>query len=178
MFDRLMNSSLIRPLLVAAVLSAVIAPGLAAEEPAAALQACRTEPVDARRLACYDSEFDRQERLTASGAAVPVTAPAAATPTAEERFGYQGVLAREEREKLQSAAPDLEELRSTVADISRRADGVLIVTLENGQVWMQKTPDPDFRLRIGDPAKVKRSAMGSYFLYGNSSWSTRVTRLH
>ncbi len=178
MLDSLMNSRLIRPLLVVAALSAGIAPGFAAEEPAAALQACRTEPDDARRLACYDGELDRQARLPATGAAVPVTAPTAASPTAEERFGYQGVLAREEREKLQSAAPDLEELRSTVTDVSRRADGVLVVTLENGQVWMQKTPDPDFRLRIGEPAKVKRSAMGSYFLYGNSSWSTRVTRLH
>jgi hypothetical protein len=72
---------------------------------------------------------------------------------------------------------DLEELRSTIANISRRPDGALVVTLENGQVWGQKTPDPDFRLRIGEQARIKRTAMGSYFLYGNSSWSTRVTRL-
>jgi hypothetical protein len=163
--------------MLAGILTAGFAQDLAAQELPATLQACRAERDEARRLACYDREIDRQVQPPASGAAAPVIAPVATIPAAEERFGRNDALAREERRKLQKDDHDLEELHSTVAGISRRPDGALVVTLENGQVWGQKTPDPDFRLRIGEQARIKRTAMGSYFLYGKSSWSTRVTRL-
>jgi uncharacterized protein (DUF2267 family) len=161
---------------VAGILAAAIAQDLAAQDLPAALQACRAEQDEATRLACYDREIDRQVQPPANGAAAPIIAPAA-VPAAEKRFGHNDALAREEREKMPKEERDLEELRSAVANISRRPDGALVVTLENGQVWGQKTPDPDFRLRIGEQARIKRTAMGSYFLYGKSSWSTRVTRL-
>jgi hypothetical protein len=144
----------------------------------AAQQECRSEKDDALRLACYDREVEAQRQSPTTGTAVPASVPATAPPTPEERFGYKDVLAREKRDQVRSETPDLEELVSTVTGVSRRPDGALVITLENGQVWGQKTPDSDFRIRIGKKARIKPSAMGSYFLYGNSNWSTRVSRLH
>ncbi|MSQ91925.1 MAG: hypothetical protein EXR87_03185 [Gammaproteobacteria bacterium] len=153
---------MIRPMLLVAALSAVIAPGLAAQELPAALSACRAEQDDARRLACYDREVDRQ-----------VPPPAAA----EERFGYEGALARKEQDELRKEEPELAELHSKAAGISTRPNGTLVITLENGQVWRQNAPESYFPLKIGDPVRIRPAAMGSFLLFGNSRRSIRVTRL-
>jgi hypothetical protein len=167
----------IRLLLLAGVLLAAIAPGLAAQELPAALSACRAEQDDAQRLACYDREIDRQVQAPAMGAAAPVASPAIPTATAEERFGYQGELARKEKEKSGKKDQDLEELHSKAAGISKRLNGTLVVTLENGQVWGQNAPESYFPLEVGDPVRIRPAAMGSFLLYGNSKRSIRVTRL-
>ena len=139
----------------------------AAQEAESPLKACRAETDDARRLACYDREVDRMG-----------DAPAAAQPpemTAEERFGRRGKLDREaiDRERDQARQG---ELVATVTEIWTRSDGLMVMTLDNGQVWSQNSPDPFFRLKNGDKVKVQPASMGSYLLSGPSKRSTRVTR--
>lgn len=172
-----MNDRRIPPILLAGILSAAIAPGLAAQDLPAALQACQTEQADAKRLVCYDREVEAQRQPPMTGPASQAAVPAAASPTPEERFGYNDVLAREARDKEQKGDRALEELVATVAKISTRPDGALVITLANGQVWGQNTPDPYFRLRISEQVRIRPAAFGSFLLSGHSRRSTRVSRL-
>ena len=68
-------------------------------------------------------------------------------------------------------------LESIVSGIATRADGLMTITLANGQVWRQNAPDSQFRLKDGDSVRIQPGAMSSYILSGPSKRSTRVTRL-
>ena len=140
-----------------------------AAAPESPLKACRAEADDTRRLACYDREMDR---LGDAPAPAPATAPAL---TAEEQFGRRGDMAREEIERERNEVRQ-GELTATVTEIWTRSDGLMVMTLDNGQVWSQNRPDSLFRLKNGDKIKIQPASMGSYLLSGPSKRSTRVTR--
>lgn len=160
-----------------AAMAALACPA-AAQAPDGGLMACRAEADDARRLACYDREIDRLgagSEATAAAAAAP--APAEPVLTPEERFGRTGEMSREENDRRAQAARDLTELKATVTEIWTRADGLMIITLDNGQIWKQNRPDSLFRLRTGEAIKIQPAALGSFLLSGPSKRSTRVTRV-
>lgn len=157
-----------------------------AQEMAQVLQACRAEPDDARRLACYDRAMDRAAEPTRPAATnQPV---AAGTPTEErapaetkelspeERFGRSGTMAREEIDRKNEESRELGELTATVTEIRTRSDGLMVLTLDNGQTWSMNRPDPFFRIKTGDTVKIQPAALGSFLLSGPSKRSTRVTR--
>lgn len=155
--------------LVAAV--SVFPPAVSAQESDAALKACRAETDDTRRLACYDREMDRLSDRPAAAA----SAASAPAPSAEEQFGRRGTIAREELERERDKSRQ-GELTATVTEIWTRSDGLMVMTLDNGQVWSQNRPDPFFRLKNGDKIKIQPASLGSYLLSGPSKRSTRVTR--
>ena len=139
----------------------------AAAAPESPLKACRAEADDARRLACYDREMDRL-----GDAPAPAEAP---VMSAEERFGRRGTLAREEVDRERNEVRQ-GELTATITELWTRSDGLMVMTLDNGQVWAQNRPDPFFRIKNGDKVKISPAALGSYLLSGPSKRSTRVTR--
>ncbi len=141
----------------------------AAEDPGAALRACRSETDGAKRLACYDREVDRLGTQAAS--------PAAPAATPEERFGRTGAMTREEADRKGRESRDLSELHASVTEIWTRADGLMVLTLDNGQIWKQIRPDSLFRLKAGEKIRIQPAALGSYLLSGESKRSTRVSRL-
>jgi hypothetical protein len=146
-----------------------------AQEAETSLKACRAESDDARRLACYDRAMDRAPVET--NVAVEANAPVETKELSpEERFGRSGTLAREEIDRKNEEARELGELTATVTEIWTRSDGLMVLTLDNGQVWSQNRPDPFFRIKTGDKAKIQPAAMGSFLLSGPSKRSTRVSR--
>jgi hypothetical protein len=133
-----------------------------------------------RRLACYDREVDRITARPAAGvAAAPAAAAEPVTPalTPEERFGRIGAINREEADRRYQESRDLVELNATATEIWTRADGLMVVTLDNGQIWKQVRPDSMFRLKVGEKIRIQPAAMGSFILSGSSKRSTRVARL-
>lgn len=149
-----------------------VLPGAAlADDVVAAITACRGEADDAKRLACYDREADR---IAAHPAPAAAAAPAL---TPEERFGRRGKLTEEEKDRKKAEARELGELVATVTEIWTRSDGLMKITLDNGQVWSQNAPDPFFRLRTGDKVKIQPAALGSFLMSGPAKRSTRVTRI-
>lgn len=136
-----------------------------AQEGRATLEACRAEPDDARRLACYDRAMDR-----------PPEVAAAKDLTPEERFGRSGAMAREETDRTTEESRELGELTAKVTEIWTRSDGLMVLTLDNGQTWSMNRPDPFFRIKTGDPVKIQPASLGSFLLSGPSKRSTRVTR--
>ena len=160
-----------------------------AEDIGAAVKSCRAEPDDSRRLACYDRAVDGA-RPTAPAAAAPApkseapkTAAAAAAPAAvtaaatDDKFGRERALESEEANRKKEEVRSLGTLESVVSGIATREDGLMTITLANGQVWRQNAPDSQFRLKDGDPVRIQPGAMSSYILSGPSKRSTRVTRL-
>ncbi len=158
-------------LAVAALLG--IGTAVAAEDIGAAVSACRDEPDDARRLACYDRAAGRATKTLA--AAAPAPAPAAAR--SEDDFGRERQLAYEEDQKRAEATRAVGELQSSIVGIETRMDGLMTFTLENGQVWRQSRPDSRFSIKQGDAVRIQPGSLGSFILSGPTKKSTRVTRV-
>lgn len=148
----------------------------AAEDADATLRACRAERDDSKRLACYDREIDRLGTQAAGASAAPA-APTTPALTPEERFGREAAMDREVAERKEQEARQLSELNATVTEIWTRADGLMVFTLDNGQIWKQVRPDSLFRLKAGEKVKIQPAALGSFLLSGSSKRSTRVARV-
>jgi hypothetical protein len=137
------------------------------------VRACAAEAEDARRLACYDRAVGRSASAPAAAAVVQPDAPPAPSPA--EKFGYRGAIAREELDRRAAEGETLERLEATVAELTQQPRGQLIVTLDNGQVWVQKAPDA-LRLRVGDRVAIKSASFGSFLLVAPNNKTTRVVR--
>ena len=72
--------------------------------------------------------------------------------------------------------PAPKRMSATVTAIDKRPRGELVVTLDNGQVWAQKSADRYFPLKVGDPVAILSGALGSFRLIAGSR-ATAVTRV-
>jgi transcription antitermination factor NusG len=115
----------------------------------------------------------------AQSAATGTAAAKAVTP--EEQFGYgAGAMARADtdQKKEEAAKTALNEIVATVTQVSTRQRGEFVVTLDNGQVWAQKAPESNVRVKVGDQVRIKSGALNSYMLsLTRSDRTTRVTRV-
>ena len=172
---------------VALAIAAVLGMGAAAgaEDIGAAVDACRAETDDARRLACYDRAAGRAKAHEPTAGPPAAAAPAAAAPAAAtaapakpaDDFGRERQLAYEEDQKRAEATRAVGELQSSIAGIETRIDGLMTFTLDNGQVWRQVRPDSRFSIRGGDAIRIQPGSLGSFILSGPTKKSTRVTRV-
>jgi hypothetical protein len=154
---------------------------LGAEDIAAAVNACRAEADDARRLACYDRAVGRANgnapAAAPAAAATAATAPAPAPAQTEDSFGRERQLAHEEDQKRAEATRAVGELLATIVGLEKRMDGLMTFTLDNGQVWRQVRPDSLFSIKQGDAIRIQPGSLGSFILSGPTKKSTRVTRV-
>ncbi len=68
-------------------------------------------------------------------------------------------------------------LLAVVSAVSNRPRGELVVTLDNGQVWVQLEP-ANYPLKAGDHVEIDVGALGSYVLWSPSNRrATKVTRI-
>jgi len=157
-----------------AVLALALSPheAVLAQSPEEAIRACAAETDVLQRLACYD-------RAAAQLLGAPPPAAAAADGARSESvspdalFGTRnGALDR----RKYSAVP--KEITARVSQIEmRRTTGVLVVTLDNEQVWMEDQPSAYYPLKIGDTVRIRAAALGSYMMFAPSKRTTRVTRI-
>lgn len=117
-------------------------------------RACLAIDDDAKRLACYDTAFDRAPAPAAATAAVPAQA---------EEFGMNDRLRREkESEEAQASAP--QKIQATVTTATRTAQGYFNVTLDNGQKWITTETAPARSFRQGDVVTIRRASFGSFLM--------------
>ncbi len=116
--------------------------------PAAAPHHCAIVTDDAERLACYDRTFGTP------AAPKPLPDPPASTP----------------------AEPVPEKFTAAVSKIEWR-NGVFVVTLDNGQTWIQSERDSRIQLEPQETVTVRRASLGSYLLAGKQGIAARVKRL-
>jgi hypothetical protein len=166
------------------------------------LRKCTTEPDPERRLACYDAALAVQPAApkapsapttavvappaapkAASAATTALVAPpaapqaapapttAAATPSTSEFGVRNGPL------DVHKFATEAHEMNATVTAVGRRASGLLVITLDNGQSWIENQPSAYFPLKVGEVVQIRSGAIGSYMLYAPSKRFTHVTRI-
>lgn len=154
---------------LAVVLSSAGAAAQAAESTNEALLACAKETVEASRLRCFDAVVAGLHRTPpVKEAAVAATA---ATPplTREEKFGARGDLDPARREALT-------EITGKITEVGTRAHGEIVVTLDNGQVWAEKSTGSRIKIKPGDTVKIESGALGSFTLIANGR-SMKVARV-
>jgi hypothetical protein len=164
---------------VAAAWLALAAPALgAAQIETDALRACAAERDDARRLACYDQAMGVSKgSTTAAPSATAAAAPTApvATPEPEAKFGYRGPIARKELDEKARREGGFDKLDAAVVEVARRPRGELVVTLDNGQVWSQKTLE-SARVKAGDRVTIRKASFGSFLMVLPNNDTIRVAR--
>ena len=163
--------------LLAAIYSSPL-PATEAVDPLAGLRNCAAQTDDARRLVCYDAAMRGSKSPAPAAAASPAAAAAVAvTPTTEDSFGYRGNLAREHLDAQEDKTPKLKQLAAQVTAVSTQPHGEFIITLDNGQVWAQKGPELNVKLKVSDSVTIKAGSLGSFMLVAPTGRSTRVARV-
>jgi hypothetical protein len=149
------------------------------------LAACSGERDDALRLACYDEVAQlataARKQAAPTDASIntktPQSKPESKPESAEDSFGvYGSEVARKRGAEEGKTGTQLKRLTATVTAISKRPRGELVVTLDNGQVWLQKETQSYFPIRIGDEVAITSGALGSFRL-AVAGRSTQVTRI-
>jgi hypothetical protein len=153
----------------------------AAQSTSDALVACASETDDARRLRCFDAVVADLPRAPAAPAAAVAATPGAPPPAAppptpasslsrEEKFGARGDLDPEKREKLK-------EITGTVTEVGTRPHGEIVVTLDNGQVWAERSASLKIKVKVGDTVRIESGALGSFVLIAPNGRSSKVARV-
>ena len=165
----------------------------------ASLEDCVQINDDAQRLACYDQLAGRvmgenrvddgvtagpghgrcRDHCTGTAAtgtaasrpkAAGTTAQAPADPIADFGLSDKAIKQREPEKWVESVSRQ-------VINVALAASDRYVITLDNGQVWVQSETNTRQILSPGDTATIKRAALGSYKLSGPRSVYWRVRRL-
>jgi hypothetical protein len=159
--------------------------GLAAAADPADAQRCATLDEDGARLACYDATFGRHSlapHLESSpatspspAAAAPVssTAPSTDAAKARQEFG----LSEAEKRALDTTRPEEpSSITARVAAVKKRPTGEMVVTLDDGQVWVQLDSYTAAVVRPSDEVTIRKASLGSFVLIGANRVAVRVRR--
>src|SRR5690348_12707607 len=136
-----------------ALAGALLISGLSvATELPPSLDACAAIRRDTERLLCYDKAV-AQLKSGAEGAAAP---------SAENMFGANNDIVGAKASRDDVKREELKQISGTVTSLHRGDDGMIRLTLDNGQVWRQQ--DAGIRLMVaeGDKVTVVRGAMGTF----------------
>lgn len=71
----------------------------------------------------------------------------------------------------------LTSIKSTVASVARRPTKELVVTLGNGQVWVQSESVTQVALKVGDVVTIRKASLGSHMLVAPNRAAMRVRRI-
>ena len=122
------------------------------------LRRCAGETDQAKRLACFD-------------------ALAAALPKVEaDQFGLTADIAHKrdpvgERQVAEAVLP------GKIVALREAAEGQLVFTLDNQQVWIQAEVKSRIQFAVGDVVRIEHGAMGSLWLAADKGRKTRVKRI-
>jgi hypothetical protein len=141
------------------------------------------------RLACYDilAASLSASATSAAGAdsgAAGVGAPASATSAPQSATHATALAASSAMFGLKGHASSrgvmtrdsLNSIKARVTQLWERSTGGVQVELDNGQTWEQ-LGSRDLQLKAGDPVRITRAALGSFWLTTPSRVGTRVRRL-
>lgn len=173
-------------------LGLLFAIGIAAAGAGEPTHPCAAVDDRAQRLACYDEAFPRPgaaagvERQAEAPVAeatevpqqreIPAVPEAAEGPELVEKFGLtEAQLQARDPERPREERAD--RIEATVVAIRHRASGERLVTLDNGQVWLQTEITVRGHLAEGDEVVIRRAALGSFQLVTPGRVALRVRRI-
>lgn len=139
------------------------------------LLSCRQQTDPTARLACYDKAADALN-AAAEDRSIVVVDKAEVQKARRSLFGFSvpslKLFGDDEDEKRphQAAEPEQDQITATIRSARQDADGMWIVTLEDGATWKQTGGTIALRPKPGQTVTIKKAALGSYFLrIGNAS---------
>jgi hypothetical protein len=122
---------------------------------------------DAERLACYD----RAVALLKSGNA------SAEAPSAENMFGANSNVAEAPKAAGEPERQDLKEISGRVASLHHAGDGMIVLTLDNDQVWRQQDTATTLVIEAGDSITITRASLGTFRITDKRGHSARFKRV-
>lgn len=144
-------------------------------DPLSELRACRTIGSDAARLACFDRAVGALETAAASGEVVVVDR-AEIQDTRQRLFGLDVPNARL-LERFGGDQGPVDALETTLTRGYQASRGEWVFELADGSVWRQVDSERFAgRARPGAEARVRRAAMGSYFINVDGARALRARR--
>ena len=139
-----------------------------------ALTACKAEGEDMKRLACYDKAAAALAEATATGK-IAVVDREDVRKTRRSLFGF--VMPKLPFFSDDDSAKDTpDEVEAVVKTVRAEGFGKFIVTMEDGAIW-RTTEVPRRDPRPGAKARIKRAALGSYFIFFDSGTAVRAARI-
>lgn len=155
---------------------------------AAQLQRCAALSDATARLACYDALAASGPAAASNSRVIPASpvlpAPPPVSPaspsvagsappsTSVADFGVRNGPLQAKRDPVHE-----KRMLAVVSRVGTRAGGELVVTLDNGQVWVQNQPG-DYPVKPGDSIEIDVGAVGSYVLWSPAHRrATKVTRV-
>ncbi len=175
-----MTTRLSQPVLALVCLAFAAATQAASPAVPDSLRSCMKEQDVLRRLSCYDSEMGRLASQSApvpaaaaspavaapvavAAAAAATAAPAAAEPARGRVSGFLRSLVPSKGKNPASVDAERSQL-ARISAVRQAANGLAVITLDNGQVWRQTEPEAYFPLDVGDTIRIEMGALGSYRL--------------
>lgn len=131
------------------------------------LQACVSLQRDTERLACYDKAVANM--LSGDQGAKPVSA--------ENMFGASTGIARPGSEQQPVKREELRQISGTVTSLHHTSDGMIVLELDNGQVWRQQDAEVKLVMATGDPVTVVRASLGTFRIADKSGRFARFKRV-
>jgi len=151
--------------LIAATVAFLLAIPAPADELPAHFKTCVSIRRDAERLACFDKAVAQLQGGTE-----------AAPPSAENMFGANTDLAAGKANR-EVEREELQEIRGVVTSLRRVDDGMIVVELDNGQVWRQQDADATLTITTGDAVTIMRASMGTFRIADKRGRSARFKRV-
>jgi hypothetical protein len=139
---------------------------LSAEPLPTHLQPCVSLQRDAERLACYDKAV---ANMLSGGAAKPVSA--------ENMFGASTGISRPEAEQSPVKREELRQISGTVTSLRHTDDGMIVLELDNGQVWRQQDAQVKLMMATGDPVTIVRASLGTFRIADKTGRFARFKRV-
>lgn len=139
----------------------------AAEALPVSMQACATLQRDSERLAC----FDRAVAVIQSGA------ESAAPLSAENMFGASSEVTGASGNPQPVKREELKQISGTVTSLRHVDDGMIVLELDNGQVWRQQDSGVSLFVSTGDTVTVARAAMGTFRIADKTGRYARFKRI-
>lgn len=140
------------------------------------LAACRTQPDPALRLACYDAAAAALDTAEQAGDVVVLDR----AQVREARRGLFGFSVPNmplfNRGDDNAGAEVIDNVSYVVRSAREVRDGEWLFVMEDGSIWRQIDGRMWGRPRAGQPAVVRRAALGSYLMNVGDAPSIRVRR--
>jgi hypothetical protein len=138
---------------------------------------CRTIASAEERLACFDREVATMDAAQSSGELVAMDRQQVRR-TRRSLFGMSvpnlGIFGDDNEDDEESSR-----LESTVRSATQNANGKWIITIEDGARWLEiDSRGLNFPPRAGQPIRIRRASLGSYFVNVNNQTAIRMRRIN
>ena len=140
---------------------------MAADAVPASIEACASLRRDGERLACFDKAV----------AALRTGQAAAPEATAENMFGASATTSQASRPEEAVKREELKQISGTVTSLRYANDGMMVLELDNGQVWKQQDSDVRLVVAQGEKVTISRASLGTFRLADKTGRFARFRRV-